>query len=152
MRAKFIYEKFTEDSDPVNDMGIGLKHLIEKWIEEMNKKSIDQMGIKNYSIDEYANINVEDNCSLPDHCGNIPEYIKFGIIKGEFIISNCNMTTLRGCPEIVERDFKCNSNSLTSLEYCPKIVKGNFICSGNVIGFNSNAIRKICKVGKDIIN
>lgn len=152
MRAKFIYEKFTEDSDPVADMGVGLKHLIEKWIKEMNNKSDGQVGIKNYSIDEYGNINVKGSCSLPDHCGNMPKHIKFGIVEGDFIICNCNMTTLRGCPEIVEGSFKCHDNNLTSLEYCPKIVKRDFVCHGNAIKFESNAIRKICKVGEGIIN
>jgi len=28
-----IYEKFVEDSDPITDMGIGMKHQIKKWIE-----------------------------------------------------------------------------------------------------------------------
>jgi hypothetical protein len=30
MRAKFIYEKFVEDSDPISDMNIGISHLIDK--------------------------------------------------------------------------------------------------------------------------
>lgn len=34
MRAKFINEKYTEQSDPVKDMGIGLKDE-EKWAHEM---------------------------------------------------------------------------------------------------------------------
>ena len=33
MRARFIYEKFTEDSDPIHDMGIGMDVLIKRWIE-----------------------------------------------------------------------------------------------------------------------
>ena len=28
-----IYEKFIQDSDPIADMGIGMKHQIKKWIE-----------------------------------------------------------------------------------------------------------------------
>lgn len=30
MRAYFIYEKFTQDSDPVSDLGIGVKTLMRK--------------------------------------------------------------------------------------------------------------------------
>jgi len=32
MRAKFIYEKFVEDSDPIKDLGIGLEKKYEKYI------------------------------------------------------------------------------------------------------------------------
>jgi len=34
MRAIFIFEKFTEDSDPIGDMGIGIKHLIIQYYKE----------------------------------------------------------------------------------------------------------------------
>jgi len=35
MRAKFIYEKFTDESDPIKDMGIGMLHRIEEWIKTL---------------------------------------------------------------------------------------------------------------------
>jgi len=34
MRAKFIFEKFTEDSDPIHDMGIGMVQQIKIWLEK----------------------------------------------------------------------------------------------------------------------
>ena len=34
MRAKFVNEKFTEDSDPIHDMGIGMGVLIKQFVEE----------------------------------------------------------------------------------------------------------------------
>lgn len=34
MRAKFINEKFTEDSDPISDMGIGIEKQIQNFIRE----------------------------------------------------------------------------------------------------------------------
>jgi hypothetical protein len=42
MRAKFIYEKFTEDSDPIYDMGIGIKHDIEKCADLIKKLDFDK--------------------------------------------------------------------------------------------------------------
>lgn len=37
MFARFIYqtlnEKFTQDSDPVHDLGIGIEHQLKKWIK-----------------------------------------------------------------------------------------------------------------------
>jgi len=37
MRAKFVFEKFTEDSDPIADMNIGMMHQIKLWMESMGK-------------------------------------------------------------------------------------------------------------------
>ena len=36
MRASFVFEKFTEDSDPVHDMGIGLIHDFNSSVEMHN--------------------------------------------------------------------------------------------------------------------
>jgi len=41
-----IYEKFVEDSDPVDDMGIGMMHIIKKWIYETT--GFNPEGTKNY--------------------------------------------------------------------------------------------------------
>jgi len=35
MRAKFIYEKFSKDSDPIDDMGIGLEYLLKPYIKKL---------------------------------------------------------------------------------------------------------------------
>ena len=42
MRAKFINEKFTEDSDPIADMNIGMMHQIKLWMESINVPFIDK--------------------------------------------------------------------------------------------------------------
>ena len=67
MRAKFILEKFEEDSDPVEDLGIGIKDEIKKWIDkqpswhEAKNKDINNVEdraiivhsiIKDYSLDK----------------------------------------------------------------------------------------------------
>ena len=33
MRAKKVYEAFTEDSDPIEDLGIGQRAIIKKWFD-----------------------------------------------------------------------------------------------------------------------
>jgi hypothetical protein len=35
MRAKFIYEKFTDESDPIHDMGIGAVHELKDCVERL---------------------------------------------------------------------------------------------------------------------
>jgi hypothetical protein len=63
MRAKFIFEKFTEHSDPIKDMSIGLiRHIqnIRKALKKMKEPSWDE---EEYIEDEYR-INLD---SSPDY-------------------------------------------------------------------------------------
>ena len=39
MRAKFIYEKFSDESDPIKDMGIGMIDYWKKTAEEIGHES-----------------------------------------------------------------------------------------------------------------
>lgn len=57
--------------------------------------------------------------------------INFGIVEGDFDVSDNELTSLKGCPEEVTGDFLCSSNFLNSLEGGPKIVRGNYHCSNN---------------------
>lgn len=40
MRAKFIYEKFLEDSDPIHDMGIGIDAFIKEHYKFLRGRDI----------------------------------------------------------------------------------------------------------------
>jgi hypothetical protein len=53
-----INEKFTEDSDPIQDMGIGSKYLIYKWFDSAG---VDR---SKYIIDNNLNIIVKGNLFL----------------------------------------------------------------------------------------
>ena len=53
MKAKKVYEKFVEDSDPIKDMGIGMDVAIEHFVKEFEKKNSIQ-----FIIPEEAYINV----------------------------------------------------------------------------------------------
>jgi hypothetical protein len=53
--------------------------------------------------------------------------------KGDF---NCGfrlLTSLEGCPKVVNGDFNCFGNILQSLQYCPQSVEGDFNCFGNIL-------------------
>jgi len=45
MKAKFVFEKFTEDSDPIADLGIGARHLISKWMKEKGEEDTDNNAL-----------------------------------------------------------------------------------------------------------
>jgi hypothetical protein len=66
-----------------------------------------------------GNVDIEIN--------KIPLWFKDIEIDGSFYCAFNILTTLEGCPEIVNGNFRCNKNKLISLEYGPRIVKGNLV-------------------------
>jgi hypothetical protein len=57
--------------------------------------------------------------------------IRFGSVTGDFICSNNQLTSLQGCPQIVDGNFLCDTNRLTSLEGAPEQVGRDFHCGNN---------------------
>ena len=53
-----INEKFTEYSDPIEDMSIGSKYLIHKWFESIG------INRSKYTIDDVLNIKVKGDLDL----------------------------------------------------------------------------------------
>jgi len=53
--------------------------------------------------------------------------------EGDLCPIGKGLTSLRGAPRSVGRDFCCNNNKLTSLEHCPENVGGSFWCQDNEI-------------------
>jgi hypothetical protein len=45
VRARFINEKFVEDSDPIADMGIGTRAQISRWMEERRQPDTDDNAL-----------------------------------------------------------------------------------------------------------
>jgi len=133
-----INEKFTQDSDPIEDMGIGIKYIIEKWLEKFD--------INNYKINDDNTIDVYESVNLKrKNLTNFPDYIKFNNVKGGFIIQHNVFTSLRGCPEIVNGLFSCSNNMLTSLKYAPKEAN-SFYCHDNKKKFSVEEVKKYCNI------
>jgi hypothetical protein len=133
-----INEKFTQDSDPIHDMGIGLKTLIKEWLKKYD--------IDNYRINDDNTINVYESVNLKHkNLTNFPDYINFNKIKGGFSIQHNVFTSLKGCPRIVIGLFSCSNNILTSLEYSPKEAL-SFYCHHNKKKFTRQEVLKYCNV------
>lgn len=117
------------------------------------KQWLDEMEIKNYTINDDFTIDVNGNVDLQfKNLNKFPPYIKFNKINGEFLCNftninslegfpkrvegnffcaNTKIKTLKGCPEYVGGDFSCFMNNLTTLKYGPKFVGGSYHCSYN---------------------
>jgi len=55
-----LFEKFSEDGDPIEDMGIGTKYLIKQWFESIDVKP------NKYTIDDNLHIIFKGNLDLHD--------------------------------------------------------------------------------------
>ena len=95
---------------------------VEDWLNEME--------IKNYVINDDLTVDVNNNVNISHK--NLEEIpVKFGIIIGDFNCHDNKLTSLEGCPQIVNSGFNCSKNNLTNLEGCPQIVNSSFNCSNN---------------------
>ena len=110
--------------------------LIEEWLREYN--------IKNYTIKNDFTIDVSGDVDLSViDLKEFPEYIQFGVVRGNFNCSSNNLTSLRGCPREVRKSFDCRWNKLTSLEGAPMKVKWYFDCSYNELTSLKGAPEKV---------
>jgi hypothetical protein len=129
VKEYIVNEKFTEESDPIRDLEIGMTPLIRKWLYEMY--------IKNYRINKDGSISVKERIDLHQHNlfknfkGELPNYIKFKRVLGDFRASDCELISLRGVPQIVQGNFCVGFNQLTSLKYGPKFTAGGYYCHNN---------------------
>jgi hypothetical protein len=151
---EYLNKMFTQDSDPIYDLGIGQKQLIENWIKKyQNSREV-------YTSVYEAKITINNDLSL-DIKGNLnlfnigieklPEYIQFNEVTGHVWMNSNKLITLKGCPRIVGGIFICSNNDLESLDYCPIKVKKTFYCDNNKVKFTIEDVRSRCKVTLNII-
>ena len=115
---KSLYESILSSTNA------GKTSIIKAWLDEHN--------IKNYTINSKGEIDVDGDVNLSGRgLTELPSYIQFGTVKGNFFCNNNNLTTLKGAPKEVGGDFECSFNNLISLEGAPIEVKSYFDCSNN---------------------
>lgn len=176
VKEHIIFEKFTDkDTDPVYDLGIGLKTLIDKWIVSINNSGpYYSYGTKNF-IDPNYTLNFDKSIDvgkpiIDQHIINnifrysthtswpepiiirgkikkLPDFIKFNKCYGDCFLNCSSIISLRGCPEIVYGAFCVNNNEkLKKLDYLPKIVYGNFYAHYCIVKFSKEEIQERCDV------
>jgi hypothetical protein len=120
------YMRFTEDGDAIKDMGIGLDELIHKWMHDHG------IAKHKYRLTKKKTIVGDDTIILSNmHIGEFPEFINFAHINGGFHCDNSDITSLRGCPRLVQGSFFCSKNPLksSSLVGGPQQVIGTYAAS-----------------------
>lgn len=103
------YLGFTEDGDPIKDMGIGVDKLIKDWLSAHGIKQNQYRLTRDKFI-------IGDDTIVLEHLNEdeFPEYITFGHINGGFHCNDQGLTSLRGCPRLVQGSFVCSGNALKS--------------------------------------
>jgi len=129
-----IDEGFVKHEDKLNSLDVGKRKMIENWIDEIKELySVNSLFPPEFNINDDLTIDIDGDFGLPDNCGNLPTYIQFNRVNGNFNVCNCDLTTLRGCPRFIEGSFFCNNNHLTSLKFAPIVINGRFECDNNDI-------------------
>ena len=114
----------------------GRRIIIETWLEQQN--------VQNYTINDDFTIDVDGDVNLfKTDLIEIPDYIQFGVIRGNFDCSSNHLSSLRGCPREVGGYFYCSDNNLTSLEGSPEKVKEGFYCGSNQLTSLEGAPREV---------
>ncbi len=83
-----------------------------------------EYGITNYTIND-GKVDVEGDVNLAYKIKGDKLAIKFGKIKGDFLIARNNLKTLEGCPDYVDGTFI--ASSVSNLVGCPREVTGDFM-------------------------
>ena len=141
---EYINEKFTDESDPIKDMRIGIIHKIENWFKGQaglirvynfteNKCEYESLSKDNIIINKEGKIDIIGWVDFSDSNEILPEYIRFGRIYG---------------------DFACSFNEKLIEKFMPKQIDGElrfyrrtYIESDETL---IKDIKKVCKVKKDI--
>lgn len=86
------------------------REAVQSWLEEM--------GIKNYTIDEDLTVHVDGDVNLASKGLKVLP-VQFGKVTGKFNCSGNRLRQLLGSPRIV-KDFDCSNNNLFNLLFAPK--------------------------------
>ena len=96
---------------------------IESWLRKYR--------VESYTINEDMSVDVDGDVHLSSIILSVIP-VKFRNVSGNFFCYNNKLTSLEGCPDVVNNAFYCYNNRLTSLLGCPKKV-GDFSCGGNLL-------------------
>lgn len=144
-----INEVFTQDSDPIQDMGIGIRKKVDEWLKtHVSIGQLEyQLNLPEYSFNSDGTIDVNGGVWLHKNSENgiMPIYIKFNVVNGYFDMGHLKYKSLRGCPEVVNGYFRCSTNNLRSLKYSPKGVQDNYYAAHNPGNFTKEDVKRYCK-------
>ena len=109
--------------------------LIKTELDRMTPAHLEDAMVR-YSVDRYGRINVYGDCLFHNHkygmrMSELPFYIRFNIVKGNFYAGDIGVKNMSGFPSKVYGDFDVSNNRLKSLKGGPFFVKGRYNATYN---------------------
>ncbi len=108
-----------------NNSGASLSSNIEA------KEFLGKMGIDYTENTKTGEITVDGNLNISYRKLKKLPNLTMVIVKGDFLCSDNQLTSLVGSPQSIGGGFYCYANNLTTLEGGPQNVRGSFSCSVN---------------------
>jgi hypothetical protein len=106
--------------------------------EEIYQWCTDHL-IENFTINDDLTVDVNDNVIL--YLYKINELpVQFGDVKGDFILGENNLKTLKGVPHSVGGDFICGGNDIRDLDYFPKNINSRIILLNNQLNSHTSPL------------
>jgi hypothetical protein len=83
------------------------------------KNWLDEMKIKKYTINDDLTVDVDGSVFIVHFFSDFNKIpfipIQFNTINGNFDCSHNNLTSLKGCPFKIKKDFNCHNNDLKDI-------------------------------------
>lgn len=98
---------------------------IKKWMDA--NTLLTPEGAGPYKILGNKHIDVSGNIIIALDTRIVELPVKFDNVAGDFDMSNCKVTSLKGCPDHVGGIFNCSENNITTLSLCPSYIGKNLI-------------------------
>ena|ERR1035437_9899010 len=99
-----INEKFTDEkSDPIKDLGIGMRHKIKEWLEHSDP---EYHVIKHPVIRTDGKIDADSVDISREKYRILPVYIRFGKISGRFACHFNNKNEIQQLPECIDGQLR----------------------------------------------
>ena len=103
----------------------------EDMVDQVIEKNLIGFSIQGLLIDEITPKCTIDGVFRADNLGLTSLYGCPLVVNGDFTCSHNEIISLKYAPRHVGRDFLCGINKLTSLEYSPRRINGAFSCCHN---------------------
>ena len=110
------------------------KEIVDEWIKDnlhLNPNDYKLELIKNNGREEpvFEIIVFHEDVNLMDFPKEqLPNFIQFKQVGGNFLCAYSHLTSTKGFPRVVDLSFDCSSSALTSLEGMPETINRDFIC------------------------
>ena len=132
---------FERGENPIKTMGIGMRGKIREWLMDHFFDVSNATRESTFRINDDLTIDILKGFFATDWPGNFPDYIRFNEvncdfnIRGDLRVNSVQgrepMTSLRGCPRVVNGEFDCSRNDLKNLIGGPEKVTDHYAYSLN---------------------